>query len=68
MAKEKICGIYCIENLINGKVYIGQSKDLYERLRKHKESLKNNYHFNAHLQNSYNKYGTDNFSFGIIEI
>lgn len=31
MAKEKICGIYKITNKINGKVYIGQSIDIYDR-------------------------------------
>lgn len=31
MAKEKICGIYRIENLINHKSYIGQSVDIYKR-------------------------------------
>ena len=66
--REIICGIYKITNLVNNKLYIGQSKDLYERLRKHKESLKNNYHFNKHLQRSYNKYGKDNFDFEIIEV
>ena len=32
---EKICGIYKITNLINGKVYIGQSQDIYERWAEH---------------------------------
>ena len=31
MAKEKICGIYCIENLVNHKKYIGQSVNIYTR-------------------------------------
>ena len=28
---EKICGIYKVENKINHKIYIGQSKDIYSR-------------------------------------
>ena len=36
MAREKICGIYKIENLVNGKVYIGQSVDIYKRWIEHK--------------------------------
>lgn len=58
-------GIYKITNTVNGKVYIGQSVRLSERLNKHCNALKNNYHPNQHLQNAYNKYG-DVFQIEII--
>ena len=29
MAKEKICGVYKIENSVNGKYYIGSSNNIY---------------------------------------
>jgi len=67
MAKEKICGVYKIENLVNGKVYIGQSEDIIRRWRGHKSELKNNKKSNKYLQNSWNKYGENNFNFSIIE-
>ena len=67
MAKEKICGIYCIENLINGKKYIGLSTDIEQRLKKHKRYLKKKQHPNMHLQASWNEYGENNFEFKIIE-
>lgn len=60
-------GIYKITNLINNKVYIGQSRDLKTRIYKHNYYLKNNQHINKHLQNSYNKYGIESFKFEIIE-
>lgn len=67
MAKEKICGIYCIKNLINEKVYIGQSVDIEKRWHVHKSELNRNVHINEKLQNAWNKYGSLNFSFDILE-
>lgn len=62
-----IVGIYCIKNKVNNKIYIGQSTDIYGRMRHHKSELRNNHHKNTYLQNSWNKYGEDNFEFYILE-
>ena len=43
-------GIYEIKNLVNGKVYIGQSIDIEERFRSHK--LRES---NTHLKNAFKK-------------
>lgn len=67
MQKEKYIGIYCIENIINGKKYIGQSINIYDRWQKHIGELNRNKHDNDYLQKSWNKYGIDNFKFYIIE-
>ena len=67
MAREKISGIYCIENLINGKKYIGLSNDIYKRWSNHLCELEGNYHHNIHLQNAWNKYGKAHFKFYILE-
>lgn len=67
MAKEKVSGIYCIENIINGKKYIGLSIDIYGRWIDHKNKLLNNNHRNPKLQNSFNKHGIENFKFYILE-
>ena len=55
----KVCGIYIIFNTVNFMVYIGQSKNIWYRVRKHKEQLIDKKHYNSHLQNFCNKYGID---------
>lgn len=60
-------GIYKIENIINHKIYIGQSKNVYGRWKEHKKSLNSNNHVNDYLQKSWNKYGKNNFIFSIVE-
>ena len=64
---DKKCGIYCIENLINHKKYVGQSINISARFRRHKSYLRNNMHNNNHLQAAWNLYGEENFIFYIIE-
>ena len=68
MSREKICGIYRIENLVNHKSYIGQSIDIYNRWIEHKWELNNERHNNKHLLRSWYKYGEDKFEFTIVEI
>lgn len=61
-------GIYCIENIVNSKKYIGSSIDVMKRRNRHFSELKNNKHKNIYLQNAYNKYGKENFIFYILEM
>ncbi len=60
-------GIYAIRNMINEKVYIGSSTNMYRRRSKHFSYLRNNRHCNNHLQNAWNKYGENNFGFEVLE-
>lgn len=60
-------GIYIIKNKINEKVYIGQSKQLNERYAGHLNRIKKGTHHNDILQESFYKYGFDNFEFSILE-
>lgn len=59
--------IYKIENLINGKVYIGQTTWLKKRLNAHKNLLKKGEHPNTYLQRSWDKYGEDCFIIEVLE-
>lgn len=59
-------GIYKIENIINKKVYIGQSKNISHRFSCHKHELNKSIHPNHHLQRAWNKYGKENFTFDIL--
>lgn len=62
------CGIYVIRNLINNKVYVGKSKNIYIRLKQHKTLLNTkNCNENYHLINSWHKYGKENFDYYVIE-
>jgi group I intron endonuclease len=60
-------GIYLITNNINKKVYVGSSQDIKRRFYLHKHYLNKGNHTNKHLQNAWNEYGKDSFSFSIID-
>ena len=63
----RICGIYYIENSVNGKRIVGSSVHITKRWSRHRKDLEKNKHGNPHLQSAWNKYGPSKFSFHIIE-
>lgn len=61
-------GIYKITNLINGKIYIGQSVDINKRWRQHKRNSRiKGREYDKYLYKAFRKYGLENFSFEVIE-
>ena len=64
---KSIGGIYKIENIVDHKVYIGQTNNLEKRKTQHFSHLRHNKHFNSYLQRSFNKYGEHNFLFTILQ-
>jgi group I intron endonuclease len=66
--KSNNIGVYCIENILNGKKYIGSTKSNFrKRLINHRCILRANKHDNIFLQNAWNKYGENNFKCSIVE-
>lgn len=60
-------GIYVIYNKMANKYYVGQGKDVYSRWRHHLYCMKNGTHHNHEIQEDYNRYGKDSFSFSLLE-
>ena len=56
--------IYKITNLINGKIYVGKSKNPKVRWRQHKSHSKKR---NTKLYYAMRKYGIENFIFEVLE-
>jgi group I intron endonuclease len=60
-------GIYCIQNTIDGKCYIGKSINIPKRWKEHRASLRNGHHHNKHLQKAWDYYGEKSFHFKVLE-
>lgn len=58
---KAVPAIYKITNIVNGRVYVGSTKNYRERRTRHFYELRHNTHCNQRLQNAFNKYGEDNF-------
>ena len=59
--------IYCILNMINGKMCIGSTSNLRSRWAVYYSGLSRNVYKNKHLQYAWNKYGQENFQFILLE-
>jgi len=65
---HKRCGIYCIKNIINNKVYIGKSINIYRRINEHINMLNaKRKDENPHLIKAWHKYGVNSFEYSVIE-
>lgn len=64
---ERISGIYKITCVPTGKVYIGQSNNIYKRWRDHRLELRKHQHANGYFQRAWNKYGESQFEFKVVK-
>ena len=60
-------GIYQIKNMVNGKIFIGSSKDLKGIINRNRFQLKNGLHMNRAMQKDFNEGGGGSFSFEILD-
>jgi len=60
-----LCGIYAIRNVLNGKVYVGQSVNIASRWRDHRKQLGRGRR--SHLYEAMRKYGIESFQFEVLE-
>ena len=56
--------IYKITNIINGKIYIGESKDPYKRFQQH---IRGHINDNSIIDKAIQKYGAKNFTLEVLE-
>ena len=60
--------IYQIKNLVNNKIYIGQTiRPIHKRIYEYKSALKFNRCYNQYLLNAFNKYGWNSFEFTVLD-
>lgn len=62
-------GIYCIENKVNGRQYVGSTTQMFfQRMQNHIRDLKKNKHHSVKLQGCFNKHNPDDYHVKILEI
>ena len=59
-------GVYQIRNVVNGKIFLGSSKNLDGIFNRHRFGLANGVHSNKDLQKDWND-SQENFAFEILE-
>ena len=60
-------GIYQLRNTVNGKIFIGSSKNLKAKENSFQFQTKLGAHVSSELQNDYNTIGADKFLFVILD-
>jgi group I intron endonuclease len=66
--KKTLPGVYMILNTVTNGRYVGSAaRSMSSRWAEHRYALKKNIHRNPYLQNAWNKYGGELFSFIVLE-
>ena len=64
----KRSGVYQIRCKVNGKVYVGVSKDIHRRWMNHRTELGKGVSPHAKLQADWSRFGQDAFVFEVLEL
>lgn len=62
-----VAGIYTIKNKRTGEYYVGESRDIESRWKRHKYELNKGAHHSEKLQKAWNKYGEKAFAFRVVQ-
>lgn len=60
-------GVYKIQHIQNGKLYIGSAVNIRKRWKSHRSALRRNKHHNNHLASAMKKYGVSAFAWEVVE-
>ena len=60
-------GVFSIRNMVSEKVFVGVGLDLMGIINSHKFQLKMGVHQNRRLQSDWNEFGSESFSFEILD-
>jgi len=64
--KRGLAGVYCITQIIDDKIYIGSSIDIYSRIDLHFLDLHYKKHHNYKMQDDYDRLGREAFKYEIV--
>lgn len=65
--RERVMGVFQIKNNVNGRIYIGGSKNLDALWGKEQFTLNFDSHTNRELQKEWTHFGSENFSYLVLE-
>lgn len=65
--REKVCGVYRIRNVANGRCYVGSALDVGARPYNHRWHLDRGTHRNRKLLNAWRKRGNSSFVYEVLE-
>jgi len=64
---DEVPGIYVIECVPTGRVYVGSSVKPLARIKSHKNLLSKGTHRNVHLQRAWGLHGSNSFTFTVVQ-
>lgn len=67
LGRDKLYTIYALRCKNNGRLYIGRTYRLDERIKTHFQELKSGRHTNQLMLEDFKKYGRDNFEVYVLE-